>query len=112
MVKKTDNKRSVRSNRHPAGGDTVRRFAEGPVRETSPVQQTVQVGSVDVKARTLTAVVATNAPRLMEIWDDDICRDVIVKIRLVKGMDFSRSATGMPFLDNHNTGSARPLSAS
>lgn len=42
--------RSVRSNRHPAGADTVRRFADGPARSTQPVQRTVRAGTVEIEA--------------------------------------------------------------
>jgi phage head maturation protease len=103
MVKATG-KRSVRSIRHPAGGDTVRRFADGPARSLRPVQRNVDPGSVDVEARTLTAIVATNASRVMEVWDDDLDAYITVEeIVLVEGMGFDRVASGMQFLDNHNT---------
>ncbi|WP_417582903.1 HK97 family phage prohead protease [Pelagibacterium sp.] len=96
--------RTVRSNRHPSGDDTVRRFVEGPVRTTLPVQRTVQAGSVDVDARTLTAVVATGAGRIMEVWDDDLDAYIVVEEVLdIAGMGFDRVASGMQFLDNHNS---------
>lgn len=103
MVKPTS-KRSVRSARHPAGGDTVRRFVDGPARQTQPVQRTVRAGTVDVEARTLTAVVATDTSRIMDIYDDDLDAWITVEeIVLVDGMSFDRVASGMQFLDNHNS---------
>lgn len=97
-------KRSVRSARHPAGGDSVRRFNDGPVRSTQPAQRNVRAESVDVEARTLTAVAATNASRILEVWDDDLEAWITVEeIVLVDGMDFGRVETGMQFLDNHNS---------
>ena len=101
---KATTKRSVRSARHPAGADTVRRFQDGPVRETHPTQRNVRADSVDVDARTLTAIVATNASRVMEVWDDDLDAWITVEeIVLVDGMNFDRVASGMQFLDNHNS---------
>lgn len=97
-------KRSVRSIRHPAGDDTVRRFVDGPVRSTQPTQRNVRADSVDVDARTLTAIVATNASRIMDVYDDDLEAWITVEeVVLVDGMDFSRVESGMQFLDNHNS---------
>lgn len=56
--------RSVRSNRHPAGTDTVRRFADGPARSTQPVQHTVRADNVDIEATGATFSTEADRPLL------------------------------------------------
>jgi phage head maturation protease len=59
---------------------------------------------VDVEACTLTAVVATNPSRVIDIYDDDLDAWITVEeIVLVEGMDFSRVESRMQFLDNHDS---------
>lgn len=95
--------RIVRSNRHRAD-ETTRRFVDGPVRETSPTVRTVQTDSVDVEARTLSAVVATGTGRTIEIYDDDLDAWIEVEeVIEIDDMDFSRVASDMQFLDNHSS---------
>jgi hypothetical protein len=83
---KATTKPATRTIGHKPEAEPVRRFLNGPVCKALPVQRTVQTGSVDVDAHTLSAVAATNASRLMDVWDHDIYDDVIVEeVVLVAG---------------------------
>ncbi|SHJ95136.1 hypothetical protein SAMN02745911_3795 [Aureimonas altamirensis DSM 21988] len=62
------------------------------------MQRNVRAGTVDVEARTLTAIVATNATRIMDIRDGDLDAWITVEeLVLIEGMNFDRVASGMQF---------------
>jgi phage head maturation protease len=103
MAKATLKERIQKSIRSKSGS-AFRRFVDGPVRTTDAVRRTVRQDSVDVDARTLTAVAATGNSRILDVYDDDLKTWLQVEEVIdIAGMDFSRVESGMHFLDTHRT---------
>ena len=83
---------------------TAKRFVEPDALRTTPKTRTVFPESVDVEARTLTAVVATGTGRTISLYDDETDETFEVEeVIAIDGMDFSRVETGLQFLDSHDS---------